>query len=162
MATRLIDISSLVPKCSCNSPNSLPIDSWVQIHRFVVFESRKKSIPFRLPGPEVRFWRLASTASAWTWKQATATLNQLMNEWKETACREIEREDRLVRGPVGQRKGEVLIPGRSRITREYILLNSGSETLKKVQEAMKSGKLWKERWKQGSWLIKMDSNDCVI
>ena len=29
-----------------------------------------------LPGPEVCFWRLASTASAWTWKQATATLNQ--------------------------------------------------------------------------------------
>jgi len=31
-------------------------------------------------GPEVRFWRLASTASAWTWKQATATLNQSMNK----------------------------------------------------------------------------------
>ena len=58
-----------------------------------------------------------------------------------SAYRGIEREDRLVRGPVGQRKGEVLIPGRSRMTRECILLNSGSETLKKVQEAMKSGKL---------------------
>jgi len=45
------------------------------------------------------------------------------------------------RGPVGQRKGEVLMPGRSRMTGECILLNSGSETLKKVQEAMKSGKL---------------------
>ena len=29
-----------------------------------------------------------------------------------------EREERLVRGPVGQRRGEILIPGRSRMTRE--------------------------------------------
>jgi hypothetical protein len=44
-------------------------------------------------------------------------------------------------GQVGQRKGGVLIPGRSRMTRECILLNSESETLKKVQEGIQSGKL---------------------
>ena len=42
-------------------------------------------------------------------------------------------EDPLVKG--------VLIPGRSPMTRECRLLNSGSETLKKVKEAMRSGKL---------------------
>jgi hypothetical protein len=51
------------------------------------------------------------------------------------------RKEGQVGGPVGQRKGKVLIPGRSRMTRECILLNSGSETLNKVQEALKSGKL---------------------
>ena len=40
------------------------------------------------------------------------------------------------------------------MTGECKLLNSESETLKK--EAM-SGKLWKEIWKEGIWLIKMDN-----
>jgi hypothetical protein len=43
--------------------------------------------------------------------------NQLQQLYPtEGSCR--WRPDRLVRGPVGQRKGEVLIPGRSRMTRE--------------------------------------------
>ena len=75
------------------------------------------TLPARTTFSIVIFWRVRSggTKEMLSISQKQIPLPPML---PRSAYRGIEREDRLVRGPVGQRKGEVLIPGRSRMTRE--------------------------------------------